>query len=399
MKTVKTCLTNISEIRLKFSALEFLFFGACAAYYPFIVLYMQTLGFSNTTIGSIVGINSFIVIVSPIFWGIVSDWTRSVRKIFIICISVASILLLSLPFAQSILLVGLLLSIITFFESTLAPLLDSWVVRGISASPTKINYGGIRVWGSIGYALMVFLFTQLLQATSVSFVFPFYGLMAILAIILLMKTSSEAPINPLSFKELKPFRLFKNTRYLVFLVFSTLIMIPHRATFIFLPNIIESVGGQKEQVGLLFSLVAISEIPMFLLSSKLTSKLKPVHLIIASTIFFTARQVLYYLAVTPLQVTLVQLTQGPSFALYMSGMVYYIYSLSPTELKSTAQTMAASLSFGLSGVIGSIGGGWFIDTYGLRNMYFLGILISVAASLIFLFSLQLENKNKIFSQN
>jgi len=386
LKKIVAAITNISQVRLKFSALEFLFFGACAAYYPFIVLYMQTLGFNNTTIGTIVAINSFIVIISPIFWGIVSDWTRSVRKVFVFCISTASLLLLALPFIQTALLIGLLLSLLTFFESTLAPLLDSWVVRGINASTVRVNYGSIRVWGSVGYALMVYLFTLLIQETSVSAVFPFYGVMAVLAVILLMRTSSEESLSPLSFRELKPGRLFKNFRYVIFLVFSIFIMIPHRATFIFLPNIIESVGGQKEQVGLLFSLVAISEIPMFLISSRLTTRFKPIHLIIASTIFFTLRQAFYFMATTPFHVVLIQLTQGPSFALYLSGMVYYLYSLAPEELKSTSQTMAASISFGLSGIIGSFGGGWFIDNFGLRPMYLLGMITSIVISLLFLAS-------------
>jgi PPP family 3-phenylpropionic acid transporter len=304
---------------------------------------------------------------------------------------VASLLLLSLPFLQSVLLSGLLLSLLTFFESTLAPLLDAWVVRGINDSPVKINYGSIRVWGSIGYAIMVYIFTLLIQQTSVSFVFPFYGVLALLAVILLMRTSTEQPLNALSFKELQPGRLFKNHRYIILLVFSTLIMIPHRATFIFLPNIIESVGGQKEQVGMLFSLVAISEIPMFLISAKLNTRFKPIHMIIASTLFFVLRQAFYFLATTPLHIVLIQLTQGPSFALYLSGIVYYIYSLAPAELKSTAQTMAASLSFGLSGIIGSFGGGWFIDNFGLKQMYFLGMLASILTSLLFLASFSIEN--------
>ena len=390
MKKIVEAIENISPAKLKFSLLEFLFFGACAAYYPFIVVFMQTLGFNNTTIGTIIAINSFIVIISPIFWGIVSDWTRSVRKVFVLCISVASILLLSLPFLQSAFLIGLLLALVTFFESTLVPLLDSWVVRGIKDQPVKINYGGIRVWGSIGYALMVYLFTLLIQETSIAAVFPFYGVMALLAVILLMRTSSEESLNPLSFRELKPGRLFGNFRYVIFLFFSTVIMIPHRATFIFLPNIIESVGGQKEQVGLLFSFVAISEIPMFLISAKLNSWFKPIHLIIASTIFFILRQAFYLMATTPFHVMLIQLTQGPSFALYLSGMVYYLYSLAPQELKSTSQTMAASISFGLSGIIGSLGGGWFIDNLGLSPMYFWGMITSILISFLFLASFSIE---------
>lgn len=386
MKKIIDKFSYIPKIKLQFSLLEFLFFGACAAYYPFFVLYMQELGFSNTTIGTIIAINSFIVIIAPTFWGIVSDWLRSIRKVFILCMSTASVLLLSLPFIESALLMGLILSIVTFFESTLAPLLDSWVVNGIKSHNGNMSYGGIRLWGSLGYAVMVLLFSVFIDATSTAWVFPFYAVMALPAIISILRTKSQDTPQPISFKDLNIGRLFKNFSYIALLIFSIGVLIPHRATFIFLPNIIESVGGRREQVGFLFSLVALSEIPMFILSAKLIPRFKPVHIISIAAFFFIFRQVLYFASSTPLHIMLIQLTHGPSFALHLTGIVYYVYELAPSELKATAQTVLASLSFGLSGIIGSYGGGFVIDTFGLKTLYLIGVILSIVSAAFFLTS-------------
>ncbi len=91
---------------------------------------------------------------------------------------------------------------------------------------------------------------------------------------------------------------------------------------------------------------------------------------------------------------MIQLLQGPSFALFMNGTVYYIDEMAPEELKATAQTFATSMYFGVSGIVGSYGGGWMIDNYGLKTLYLIGFCISIAISVLFFLSLNLKRVSK-----
>ena len=114
-------LKKIHPKQLKFSILQFIFWATYAAYTPFIVVILQEKGFDNTVIGTILSINSFIVVLAQPFWGLISDWIRSVRKIFLLCFIIAIILYQTVPLMYSALFTGIILALFTVFESPLSP--------------------------------------------------------------------------------------------------------------------------------------------------------------------------------------------------------------------------------------------------------------------------------------
>lgn len=371
---------------LKFTSLEFFFWATLSTYYPFVVVFLMSKGYSSTIIGVILSINSFVVVIAQPFWGMISDWVRSVKKVFILCLSLAACIMLTLPLYQSILSLIVVFILLTFFESPLVPLMDSWVIQGIQTEK-NIAYGNIRLWGSIGFSLFVYVIGKTLDYVSIHIIFPTFVVLAIITIFLSSTIKITASAERIPFKNLKIGRLLKNYYYVTFLLFAVTLFIPHRASALFLANLIAHVDGTQEQLGLCFSLMALSEVPIFIFSRQLIKRYKPVHLILVSTVFFIIRHVLFLYASTPLQAILLQMLQGPSFALFLIGTVYYINALAPDSLKSTAQTVGSAVFFGVSGIIGSFGGGWIIDNLGLHHMYLLGIIMSAVISILFILSL------------
>jgi PPP family 3-phenylpropionic acid transporter len=388
MNGIKKIFGNANTKAVSLSSLEFSFWITFAAYYPLLVVFLRSKGYSNTTIGTIVAANSFITIFAQPFWGMISDKLRSIRKVFIFGLSAAIILLQPLPIIESATITGIILAIVTFFESPLNPLLDSWIIEGIR-SETNIAYGQIRLWGSIGFAIFVYIYGKIADMYSTNYLFMIFGVMGLLTIFLSTRIKVDKPVLPSKIKSLNFGRLFTSYPYISFVAFAAILFIPHRGAFIFLPNLMESVSGSKTILGLSFSIMALSEVPIFLFSRMLLKKFKPIHFILVSTIFFILRQFLYPLVTLPFHVILIQALQGPSFALFLTGAVYYIDSIAPDELKSTAQTLATSMFIGFSGIIGSYGGGWVIDHFGLNSLYHIGIWVSIAVTLLFLASLQI----------
>ena len=389
MKNLLIKIRSIHPKQLQYSVLEFIYWATFAAYYPFAVVILRNKGFSNTIIGTILAINSLIAVFAPPFWGMVSDWMQSVKKIFIICLTAVVILLQPIPFISSAVFVGIILALVTVFESPLVPLLDSWVIQGIKTEK-NLYYGSIRLWGSIGFAVMVYIYGRLVDSFSTDVLFPILLLMGCLTVIVCIGIKTDRPVSSDGVNNLNVNRLLKNYSYMSFLIFAMIMIIPHRSAFIFLPNLMEMVGGSDGELGMVFTIMAISEIPIFLYSKILIRKFKPVNLILFSTIFFILRQALYLVSTTPFHVLAIQLLQGPSFALFINGTVYYIDELAPPELKATAQTFATSIFFGISGMVGSYVGGWMIDNYGLRSMYWVGLFVSIVVSVLFFFSLNIN---------
>jgi len=383
---------SINPKQLQYSVLQFMFWATFAAYYPFMVVFLRNKGFSNTTIGLIVAINSLIVLFAQPFWGMVSDAMQSIKKVVIFCLAVAVVLLQPVPFVSSALFVGTILALVTAFESPLVPLLDNWIIQGIKIEK-DLSYGSIRLWGSLGFAGMVQIYGRFINRFSIHVLFPIFLLMGCITIIVCIWVKTDRPVSSGSEQGLNIGRLFKNYYYVSFLIFAIIISIPHRSAFVFLPNLMETLGGSDGDLGMVFAVMALSEVPVFLYTKVLLKKFKPVKLMVFSSSFFIIRQILYIISTSPIHLMGIQALQGPSFALFYNGMVYYIDELAPAELKSTAQTFANSMFFGLSGIIGSYAGGWIIDNYGLKSMYLMGTLISAGVSILFLLSL---NMGRIF---
>lgn len=384
---------NFSSDIGKYSILEFFFWATFAAYYPYLMVILDSKGLSNLQIGTIFAINSFIILFAQPFWGMISDRIQSIKKIFIILLSITIILIGSLPFYNRAIPLGIILAIITFFESALVPLLDSWVIMGIRNN-TNISYGNIRLWGSIGFALMVYIFGKFIDIKGVWILSLCFASFGILTIFICLRIKVSNPLSTSIVKNLKISKLLKNYDYISFLLFAIVIFLPHKAAFLFLPRLIESIGGNTVLLGSSLSIMALSEVPIFLFSKQLINKIKPIELILFSSVFFILRQILFSIATSPTDLMLIQALQGPSFALFLTGTVYYIDSLAPQELKATAQTVAAALYSGVSGIIGSYGGGWIIDKFGLISLYHTGITLSLTITILFLLSIYLRRKPK-----
>lgn len=392
MSYIKKTLNNIHPKQLHLSVLEFVFWAAYAAYQPFLVLFLQGKGLSNTSIGMILSMNSFIMVLAQPLWGMASDWVRSVKKVFLLCLVANTIIIQVLPLLHSTIALAITMALLTAFESPLPPLLDSWVIREIRHEK-DLSYGNIRLWGSLGFSVFAYIFGVLVDRTSIRYNFGLFGIMVIPIILLIIKIKDEDSGTTMPLRDMKVGKLLKNYSYITFLLFSMVLYVPHRASYSFLPNLLMAVGGSPGTLGITSALMAFSEVPMFFLTHKLLRRRSPIHLILISAFFFLARQAMYLMATSPQHVIWAQLLHGPSYALFLNGAVYYIDSLAPDDLKSTAQTLATSLYMGASGIMANFGGGWVIDNLGIRRLYSIGICIILVATLLFAASLILGKRN------
>jgi MFS family permease len=373
---------------LQISSLEAAFWAAFAVYSPYLTYFLKTRGYSNTTIGTITAVNSFIVVFAQPLWGMISDKLQSIRRVFIICMCVTAILLQPLPLIPTVLLTGCLLAVETFFESPLGPLLDSWVIGTVK--PEGVFYGHVRFLGSLSYAVVVVVFGVVISKFGTNIIFITFAFGAALNVYIASRIKTDTPVAALKLKDLKIGRLLSNYHYVTFLLFSTVLYIPAKTVFIFLPAIFDSVSGNSSHIGIYTTIAALSEIPVFLFGSRFMGKHKPVKLILLAAAAHIARIAVFPLASSPFHIILIGPLSGLSGAMFLSGMVYYIDSITPIELRSTSLTLANSIYQGVSGIIGSFVGGYLIDNFGLNTVYLAGTVAGTIITLLFIVSIKLK---------
>lgn len=377
---------------------QFVAWYTIGCFNPFVVLFLMHRSVNTATIGFILMMNSLVLLVGQPLWGMISDRLQSVKKVFLICLATSALLNLILPWSGNTAILTFMLPLCFFFFCALSPLLDSWTVRLIKSEQLQ-SFGSFRLWGSIGFSVAVILLSKLISITSINAMFVMFGLMSAVTVFICIfyvkdikkvKTDETGKIS--SLKDLHLGRLFKNYYYVTYLLMACIMFMTLSSVNSFLPVLMKQVGGSDELYGVAAAISAFSEVPVFFLSSLLIKRYKPVTLILASILVYTLRLFIYSIAGSPLVVIFAQSLQGFSYGLFLTGGVYYIDSLTPEGLKSTAQTAATATYFGLSGIVGNYVTGRLIEGYGIFFVYRTGVYIDILVFILFLSSLFLGRR-------
>ncbi|MFW5749620.1 MAG: MFS transporter, partial [Halanaerobium sp.] len=87
-------------------------------------------------------------------------------------------------------------------------------------------------------------------------------------------------------------------------------------------------------------------------------------------------------ATSPVYFLFFGMLQSLSFGVFLVTVRYYVKLVAPAALKTTAQSVALMSAFGVGGIVGSLLGGYLIDTYSIAFMFKVGISLAAAAVMI-----------------
>lgn len=117
----------------------------------------------------------------------------------------------------------------------------------------------------------------------------------------------------------------------------------------------------------------------FAISARLLQRWSEIRLITWATGLYTVRFLLCALAPSAEWVVFLQLVQGATFAVLYTATIQHSYRIIPEEWRATGQTVLAVLFFGISGIIGSVAGGWVFQQFGGGALYAAMAALSLAA--------------------
>lgn len=360
---------------------NFLFFALLSMFIPFLPLYFSEQGLNETQIGSIIGIGGFITLIAQPLWGMISDRTRTIRKVLLILVlcSTATGFLLYSTDRHALILLFVMLTY--FFLMPVDPLTESLNFR--VAESAGISYGSLRTYGALGYAVMSLAAGYLMtQFGSRSLGYTFAGLGVISLVVTYLMPDAPVSGKPVTMKSLKNFLSNKET--LLFLILVFISSIPARMNDTFLGLYIKDLGGKPDLLGLAWFLAAGSEILVFSLSFWWLRKNKELAIISFAGAFYFLRFFISAWIEDPNWLAYIQLLQLLTFPVFYTAAIQYLYNIVPVEWRATGQTVLALLFFGVSGILSSFAGGALYQAFGGRTMYltiscmsFIGMLFGI----------------------
>lgn len=349
-----------------FSIFYVLLYFALGSIYPLLSQYLVGIGLNGTEIGVITATGAVVVLLAQPLWGILCDKTQKTKKILAYTIAIAAVLGIFLSFFQEfyILLIGF--SVLYFFQGANGPIVDGIVLN--YATKASFSFGDVRQWGSIGFAVAVFVAGVLGERLGLRIIFYIYSLFYILALFLIKPLPNEKSNTKVQLtKGVK--KLMKTPQYTLLLISVLFVFGPMNGHNVYFALLFRYLGGGISGVGLAFLLFAGSEAPMMKMANKITSRIGLINTLLGATLISVVRWFWYSTGPSYHQILWLFILQGLSVGLLIVTGAQYASENSPDNLRMTAMTLYSSLGLGLGSIISKLLGGIILDKYSILAVY------------------------------
>lgn len=358
----------------------FLYFAAFASLLPYFVLFYQSLGFSGAQIGLLTGVPPLISLFGAPFGTGLADRTRRHKLIMSVGLVVAIAVMLTLPNMDRFVFVFALIALFNFFMSPVASLSDSATMTMLGEQ--KEMYGRIRMGGTIGWGI----FAQI-----AGFLLALYGLKILFYVFSAIMFINFFVVQKLSFGEAEKRDektgtigiLLKERHWVIFLVSAFLGGVGAFSAAAYLSPYLQELGADGKQIGFAFLVATLTELPAFFFANLFVKRLTAYRLFVISLILLGVRSLLFGVISNLALVIVLQGLGGVIFPAMWAAGVAYADANAPVGLKSTAQGLFGSMTFGFGAAFSGFVGGLLLENIGGRGMFLVfGIVVLTGLLLI-----------------
>ncbi|TDQ42171.1 MFS transporter [Aureibacillus halotolerans] len=356
----------------------FFFHSVATLITSFLPIYFQASSLDGTQIGILMAVGPFVSILSQPFWGYLSDKLSTVKYILLFCLFCLFIGTVVLFQTDTFYILIGSTALFFFFMSPIGGLSDSLAVK--TAHKEGISFGSIRTFGSLGFAITALIGGEILQLAGVeTLVYLLLGYILI-AMLFSMKISDVKQVKtPLTL--LSASKQLGIPTFWLFLLVVTLVTIPHRTNDTYLGIYVKALGGDESFIGWAWFIAVLSEALVYATSHLWMHRLSELTWILGASLLFSLRWILLSFLSDPLHLIALQCLHGVTFGVFYICAFQFITKLVPAHLQGSGHLLFITVFFGLSGMIGSLGGGFVIETFSPSVLYFIMGLSSVIGSI------------------
>ncbi|UQD52056.1 MFS transporter [Bacillus methanolicus] len=355
------------------------FFGV-GSLYPLLSVYLsETVGLNGYQIGTIMSAGPIVMIFFQPLWGMVSDSTNSPIKILTLTTLVAGIFGLGFLFSGDYYFLMVVAVFVAIFQSAIIPVSDSISLK--YTSRVKVNYGNIRLFGSLGFGLAVFIMGRLSEYNPVVIFYSFFFSLIIASFLGTRIPKEKAASNKKLFSGIKEILTYR--KFIVFLIITFMIFGPNLANNTYFGLFVEDSGGTYTGIGIAFLIAVLSEIPFMKVAGNWIQKIGILEVALIAGAVSLVRWILYFTQPSLSIVYITTVIQGFSVGLFIPAGLQYIKDITPVHITATAVTLYSAIGNGLGNWFSTFIGGIIYEEYNVFTVYlFFGIMALMGVLLI-----------------
>ena len=363
-----------------------------ALFSALISVYLMDRGFKASDVSLVVSA-SFLT--SMITQPIIGKWNdefdiKKVNAILFVIVAIGGIVFMV---SNSLFMITVSYSVVLMMINGVNPVME----KIATASPYQ--YGKIRIWGTIGYALGSQFAGILYDLVAPQAIFIVFVLTMILCIIGLVET--EPDIKKEAAKEnekVKTLTLFKNKKFVYYLAICAIFYGVTNMSNTFVPSMLTDKGLDVDVTSTILSIAVFCEAPLVLFSNRFMDKIANKTLLIISISMVCLQCAVYGFNLPLIFIVLITfLAKHPSGMLYIMINLKVINTLIDENQQITALAYVATLKNLVAIIFQNVAGN-ILDVTTYSNLYLIcfGWML-VALILVIFFKISSGNDKKLFN--
>lgn len=363
----------------RLSGFYLFYYATLGAFIPYWSLYLAAVGFVPAAIGQLMALMMMTRIVAPNVWAWIADNTGRRMRIVQLGSFAAALAFTGVFFAQQFWWMALVVVSFSFFWNASLPQVEVTTFNHLGTQTHR--YGGIRLWGSIGFIATVAGLGPFLDRFGTELL-PAVLMVLFSAIWLSSLWVPERGITQLPHVHVPLREVLSRRHVMALLVVCFLMQASHGPYYTFYSLYLQDHGYSRSVIGQLWALGVIAEIGVFLIMPRLVLRFGLRALLLNSLGLAVLRWLLIGLFVdSPALLIVAQGLHAATFGVYHGTAIQLIHRYFHGRHQGQGQALYSSLSFGAGGAVGALYSGYSWAAGGGLLSFFIAALVSAAALL------------------
>ncbi len=371
-----------SEVMIiKLSLLYFSYFALLGVMAPYLGLYLSDRGIALFEVAQLLSILMLTKIFAPLIWAMLSDKYHSHLQLVRFGALMTLLCFLGFFYVESFSGFAVVIFLFSFFWNAVLPQIE--VITLFNLKERRSFYSRVRLWGSVGFILSVFVTGWLIELLGVE-VFPYVSLSLIAAIYMSAMLSYDSPSAESVLAQDAESLLSKLLRkdVLSFYLICFLLQVSHGTYYTYFSIYLEEIGYSKTVIGLLWGLGVLAEVVLFIYMHRWFARQSLAGIMIASLLLTGIRWCLTPLFVESLLMLVVlQTLHAFSFGAMHAVAIQYIHDTFSVRQQGRAQALYSGLGFGAGGALGALLCGFVVSSFSYSFSFYVSALIAVVGAL------------------
>ena len=379
----------------RLSSFYFCYYFFVGLFVPYWGIYLKSLSFNALQIGALLSLFQISRIFAPNLLGWVADRSGEYVKWIKISSFFGFIIFIGIFWSNTFISIFIVMMAMSIFTSSTLPLAEALTLSHLKANKADLKYSHIRLWGSIG-----FIFAALL----LGFIIDSFGERSLIYALLIAQfviflLSFIIPSKKIIFtKNIKRsiWPILKQREVIILLLSCALMVSSHGLLYNFYSIFLEEQGYSGASIGLLWSIGVVFEILIFLLMPKILSKYTLKAVLLISLGFAVIRFFLIGAYVDSIIVLiLAQIMHAATFGSFHVASIQLIAHFFYDEHQARGQSLYNSITYGIGGAIGGLGGGYMIEYSGMANTFMLSAILPFIGFFVLMLGLNTKFKAEL----